>query len=307
MPEPARTLLSRDEFDRLRISLGVSTARRPDPSTIVAAAGLVRHGLVVAAGEGPAAPGETSDGPGGPYRLVQWVDEADAWHSVNDRIELDLHGSASMTHIDAFSHFAWLADGDGNGGEEGKGLAPSTSEAANTAHTDAGQVLTSGAIVARGVLVDVPGLVGSPVPPGHVVTPLDIANALERQNVQVRRCDALWLRFGRTRQRFSDDSLGHEPEAGLSIACATWLASVEPSVVVTDFGMDGTPSEVEGIPVPWHVLLLTSLRVPLVDMANLTPIAQACETQSTWEFMSVVVPLPLPGATGSPVNPIAIF
>jgi kynurenine formamidase len=306
MPEPTRILMSQGDFEGLRNSLQVSSVRHADASDIAAAARLVRCGLVVSAGEGPATAGKATEGPGGPYRLVQWRVEADAWQAVNDRIELDLHGSGSMTHMDAFSHFAWLPDGDGQNGDERAGAGSATT-VADVTRADADQDLARGAIVGRGVLVDVPGLVGSAVPPGHVVTLADIGGALERQNVQVGPGDALWLRFGRTRQRFSDDDLVHQQEVGLSIACATWMARMEPSVVITDFGMDGTPSEVHGIPVPWHVLLLTSLRIPLVDMADLTAVAQMCEAQSTWEFMSVIAPLPLPGATGSPVNPLAIF
>ena len=58
---------------------------------------------------------------------------------------------------------------------------------------------------------------------------------------------------------------------------------------------------------PWHILTLTSLRIPLVDMANLTPVADACAQFERWEFLSVLAPLNLPGASGSPVNPLAIF
>ena len=41
-----------------------------------------------------------------------------------------------------------------------------------------------------------------------------------------------------------------------------------------------------------------SLRVPLVAV---------CEELNRWSFLCVVAPLRLPAATGSPVNPIAIF
>ena len=35
--------------------------------------------------------------------------------------------------------------------------------------------------------------------------------------------------------------------------------------------------------------------------------AAACEEEGRWEFMVVGLPLRLPGATGTPWNPIAIF
>jgi hypothetical protein len=47
--------------------------------------------------------------------------------------------------------------------------------------------------------------------------------------------------------------------------------------------------------------------LPLIDMALLEPLAEACAEEGRWEFMLVVSPLFIPGATGSPVNPLAIF
>lgn len=288
MPRPAQPILNRHEFEALHIRLRRTATPGPDPDQTAAAAALVRSGAVVSAGEPP--PGGAADrtGAGSAYRLQQWRDHGDTWHAVNDRIEMDIHGSPSMTHIDALSHLAWHAE-DGTV-EPGGGL----------------DALTGG-MVGRGVLVDVPRILGCPVPGGSVVTPDDLAEALSSQGVEVRRDDALWLRFGRESARSADEPLGGQPTPGLSIACADWLAEVSPAVVITDFGLDGTPSEVEGIAVPWHILTLTSLRIPLVDMANLTPVADACAHLERWEFLSVLAPLNLPGASGSPVNPLAIF
>ena len=39
----------------------------------------------------------------------------------------------------------------------------------------------------------------------------------------------------------------------------------------------------------------------------LDPLADACAALGRWDFMVVVAPLVIPGATGSPVNPIAIL
>jgi hypothetical protein len=43
------------------------------------------------------------------------------------------------------------------------------------------------------------------------------------------------------------------------------------------------------------------------DSLQLEDLAQACEQEGRFEFMVVGLPLRLPGATGSPWNPIAIF
>jgi len=43
------------------------------------------------------------------------------------------------------------------------------------------------------------------------------------------------------------------------------------------------------------------------DSLNLEEIGKTCEEEKRFEFMVVGLPLRLPGATGCPWNPIAIF
>jgi hypothetical protein len=43
------------------------------------------------------------------------------------------------------------------------------------------------------------------------------------------------------------------------------------------------------------------------DSLQLEDLKRACLEEKRWEFMVVGLPLRLPGATGSPWNPIAIF
>ena len=52
---------------------------------------------------------------------------------------------------------------------------------------------------------------------------------------------------------------------------------------------------------------LTAMGMCVSDSLNLEDLAKACEEDGRWEFMVVGLPLRLPGATGSPWNPIAIF
>ena len=67
------------------------------------------------------------------------------------------------------------------------------------------------------------------------------------------------------------------------------------------------PSNVEGMPYPIHALQLTAMGMCISDSLQLEDVAKACEQEGRWEFMVVGLPLRLPGATGSPWNPIAIF
>jgi kynurenine formamidase len=292
MPRPVQTRMDHTTFMELHARLAAGRGKPPAPAAaaaaLVRATALVRTGQVVAAGEPPPAGDAEGEGPGAPYRLRQWHDAGDGWHAVNDRIELDIHGSPSMTHLDALHHFAYI-EGLGSGSTSGI-----------EAHV--------GGIVGRGVLLDIPRATGGrAVPGGCVVTPDDIEITLSSQSVELAPGDTLWLRFGRDHPRSADDVLGAVPAPGLSLACAEWLADVCPALVITDHGLDSVPSEVDGMPVPWHALLLDSLRVPLVDMADLSDVASACADVGRYEFLSVVAPLHLPGASGSPVNPLAIL
>ncbi|MFT4030375.1 MAG: cyclase family protein [Protaetiibacter sp.] len=294
MTRPSRILLDSAEFEALATRLAARVApRAADPARVLAALSLVRDGRVVSAGDQPAAPALPPDagvtrGVPAPYRLTQWVEDGPGWGAVNDRLELDIHGATSMTHLDTTEHFAW----DPHPGAVEPG----------------GELLALAATgsVARGVLIDVPGVLGRGGG-SDVVELADIHETIERTGTAPRPGDVLYLRFGRSGRARSDAPLGSTALAGLSIECAEWLVDASPSMVVTDEGLDPFPSEVEGQPVPWHLLTLTVLRAPLVDRAMLGPLAAACSEAARWEFLSLVAPLAIPGASGSPVNPLAVL
>ena len=56
-----------------------------------------------------------------------------------------------------------------------------------------------------------------------------------------------------------------------------------------------------------HRLPLVALGVYLLDGVVLDQLAETAARLNRWEFMLVVAPLQVPGSTGSPVNPLAMF
>jgi kynurenine formamidase len=56
-----------------------------------------------------------------------------------------------------------------------------------------------------------------------------------------------------------------------------------------------------------HLVGIVAMGLWIVDNCNLERLAAACAELGTYEFMLVVAPLSFAGATGSPVNPLAIF
>ena len=67
------------------------------------------------------------------------------------------------------------------------------------------------------------------------------------------------------------------------------------------------PSNVEGLFNPLHELVLVGLGMPILDNLNLDVLAYEARQRNRWTFLFVGAPLRVPGGTGSPLNPIAIF
>lgn len=154
----------------------------------------------------------------------------------------------------------------------------------------------AGPIVARGVLLDVVGAVGE-LEPGYVITPSD----LEACEVSPTRGSAALIRTGWLEAFDPMAGLTYE-QPGLGIDAARWLADRD----VVAVGADNTA--VEAMPfeggafMPVHVELLVRRGVYLLEHLVLEPLAR----DGVSEFLFVAAPLAITGASGSPVNPVAI-
>ena len=58
---------------------------------------------------------------------------------------------------------------------------------------------------------------------------------------------------------------------------------------------------------PIHLLSIVTLGLPLVDVMDLEAAAAESARRKRWEFMVTLAAPPLPGGTGFPVNPIAVY
>jgi kynurenine formamidase len=79
------------------------------------------------------------------------------------------------------------------------------------------------------------------------------------------------------------------------------------AVIGSDGVNDVMPSGVEGLLNPLHELVLVSLGMPLLDNLDLDSLAREARQRGRWTFLFVGLPLRVPGGTGSPLNPLAIF
>jgi kynurenine formamidase len=95
--------------------------------------------------------------------------------------------------------------------------------------------------------------------------------------------------------------------AGLHVSCAGWLRQRDVAVLGCDGVSDVLPWGVEQVDEPIHLLMLYSMGVHLLDNLDLERLSAKAAELGRWEFLVTVAPLPIDGATGSPVNPIATF
>jgi hypothetical protein len=79
------------------------------------------------------------------------------------------------------------------------------------------------------------------------------------------------------------------------------------AVFLPDGDGETVPGPMEEIEYPIHPLQVTAMGMTVADSLQLEALARVCEEEGRWEFLVVLAPLRLPKATGSPINPIAIF
>ncbi|EXU67309.1 hypothetical protein Z951_15125 [Streptomyces sp. PRh5] len=83
------------------------------------------------------------------------------------------------------------------------------------------------------------------------------------------------------------------------------MAEREVRLYAGDIG-DKFPEPSAAAPV-LHNTALAQLGMPLIDCVNVTELAQVCAEIERCSFLFALGTIPVRGATGLPVNPLAIF
>jgi kynurenine formamidase len=311
-PEPT----SRVEFERLFESVKnwgrwgpedqLGTLNYITPDSIRRAASLVRTGRRASM----AIPVNYEAGPDNPRPAILHVThghdlqvDTGRLTTAQDFIAIDYHGDCH-THTDALCHIAY----DGlvyNGRRAGEAY---TSIGATTLDIAA----RATGVVGRGVLLDIPRLRGVKwLEPGEAVTRAELEAAEAAQGVRLQEGDIFVFRTGHHRRRLELGAWDNNPwaggKAGLALDAIPWLHERRIAAFLPDGDGETVPSRVEGIPWPIHPLQITAMGMCTADSLQLEEVVAACEAEGRWEFMVVGIPLRLPGASGSPWNPVAIF
>jgi kynurenine formamidase len=277
------------------------------PSKVAAAAALVRKGRHVSM----AIPINKVAGPDNPNPAVHFMS---LMHDVKvGQSELSFgmcflgmasHGDCH-THVDALNHVAY------------KGLLYNGKPASllTSRGSDWGSIAAySSGIVGRGVLLDAARHREADwLEPGEAVTRAELEEIETAQGVRLGEGDILVFRTGHHARRLTLGPWGNDyppagiGKAGLHVDTVPWMHERRIAAFLPDGDGETVPSNVENVPYPIHALQLTAMGMLISDSLQLEELAKVCEEEERWEFMVVGLPLRLPGATGSPWNPIAIF
>lgn len=158
-------------------------------------------------------------------------------------------------------------------------------------------------ILRRGVLLDVAGLRGEPVPLGEQIDASELEATLRAQQQEIRAGDVVLVRTGNaTRWEDGDTYLRG---CGMAGSASNWLARMGPFAVGADLVAWDLPGVVDpgtGTTLPGHLILLVRSGIHILENLNLEQLA----ADGTGEFLFCCLPPKYAGATGSPVRPIAI-
>ena len=186
---------------------------------------------------------------------------------------------------------------------------------AATTVTSAGDLVTgiehmAAHVAGRGVLLDVGRVIGGgELPDGFAITEHHLTATAQAHGVSVGRGDLVLVRTGQLARAKRDgwgDYAGG-PAPGLSFTTAGWLHRTEIAAIATDtWGFEVRPNEFEHAFQPLHQVVIPHLGLLVGEMWDLEALAADCAADGVHEFWLTAAPLPITGAVGSPVNPVAV-
>jgi kynurenine formamidase len=166
-------------------------------------------------------------------------------------------------------------------------------------------------IIARGVLIDVPGHLGvDELQPSHAITADELRATLRNQGTEIRPESVVMVRTGTMRHwgtaGHDHEALAGPDSAGITLGAAKWLVEEcgamliggDTSTLEVIPPVDGEPS-----PSPVHEYLLIEQGVHMGELHNLEDLAR----DESYEYTYVALVPPVRGATaGFALRPIAI-
>jgi kynurenine formamidase len=179
-----------------------------------------------------------------------------------------------------------------------------------------------GRMAGRGVLLDVGRVLGATLgtdgelPDGFAITTehLEATIAAQGESSRVGRGDLVVVRTGRLARARRDIAEGRGwgdyaggDSPGLSFTTADWLHGTEIAGIATDtWGFEVRPNEFDVAFQPLHQVAIPNIGLFIGEMWDLDALAADCAADGRYDFWLTAAPLPVTGAVGAPVNPIAV-
>ena len=210
---------------------------------------------------------------------------------AEDTVVMPLHIG---THVDALCH-AWYDDKLYNG-YLGDTLRSTTGA------TRLG-IEKMPPVVTRGVLLDLVRLKGRVLSPGESIGRADLEAAAAAAGIRPERGDAVLLRTGWLEAQKGVKQVDFNVEPGIDVEAGLWLAEACVAMIGADnFAVEVLPFP-QGLVFPVHQCLIRDYGIALLEGLMLDPLVAS----GRHEFMFVASPLPIVGATGSPLAPVVIL
>jgi kynurenine formamidase len=161
-----------------------------------------------------------------------------------------------------------------------------------------------GALITRGVLIDVAGLKGvDTLPDTYEITVPDLEQALQRQNLKLQPGDAVIIHTGWGKLWGKDNARYVKSCPGIGVAAAEWLVKQDPMLLGSDnWPVEVAPNPDPQVSLPVHQITLVVNGIPLLENMKLEELV----AKRVHEFALMVQPLKVKGGSGSTVAPIAV-
>ncbi|MFW6028092.1 MAG: cyclase family protein [bacterium] len=166
-------------------------------------------------------------------------------------------------------------------------------------------------MVGRGVLLDIARMLSVDyLEDGFSISAALLEEAAAHQGVDIGRGDFVIIRTGQLERCLAEKNWrtyagGAAP--GLAFDTLEWLQAREVAAVASDtFAVEVRPEATETLKRPWHWVAIPNMGLSVGEIFHVAELAADCAGDGVYEFMLVAPPLPITGAVGSPVNPIAI-
>ena len=161
-----------------------------------------------------------------------------------------------------------------------------------------------GALITRGVLIDVAALKGvEMLPDAYEVTVQDLQQALTRQNMKLAPGDAVIIHTGWGKLWGKDNARYVKTCPGIGIEAAEWLAKQDPMLLGADnWPVEVSPGPDPQISLPVHQIMLVVHGIHLLENLKLDQLA----ANRVYEFAFIMQPLKIQGGSGSTVAPVAV-